>query len=93
MRMGVLREQLAASLAEADQVLLFQPPDVDWDLQSVVDQLGQAAQLFRSIEEIIDLLLAQAQAGEHILIMSNGAFGGIHQRVLDALSAKHAKPD
>lgn len=93
MRMGVHKEQLASSLAEADQVLLFQPPEVDWDLQSVVDQLGDAAQLFRSIEGIVELLLTQAQAGDHVLIMSNGAFGGIHQRVLDALADKYAKTE
>jgi len=93
MRMGVHKEQLAASLDDADQVLLFQPPEVDWDLQSVVDQLGDAAQLFRSIDAIVELLFEQAQAGDHILIMSNGAFGGIHQRVLDALAGKHTKAD
>lgn len=86
MRMGVHKKQLAASLAMADEVILFQPEDVDWDMQSVVDEAGESAKLMRSIDEIVKLLAEQSQPGDHILVMSNGGFGGVHQKILAALN-------
>ena len=85
MRMGVHKQQLAASLKQADEIILFQPADVNWDMQSVVDKAGDSAKLLRSIDDIVGLLAEQASPGDHILVMSNGAFGGIHQKILDAL--------
>jgi len=85
MRLGVHRQKLAPSLALADEVILFQPADVDWDMQSVVNEVSGSAKLIRSIDEIVALLAEQTQAGDHILVMSNGAFGGIHQKILNAL--------
>ena len=86
MRMGVHKQLLAASLELADEVIMFQPADVDWDMQSVIDSLGATAKLIRSIEGIVNLLAEQARPGDHILVMSNGAFGGIHQKILAALT-------
>jgi len=85
MRLGVHKQQLAPSLQLADEVLLFQPADVDWDMQSVVDDVKGSAQLMRSIDDIVDLIAKQSQSGDHILVMSNGAFGGVHQKILDVL--------
>jgi UDP-N-acetylmuramate: L-alanyl-gamma-D-glutamyl-meso-diaminopimelate ligase len=85
MRMGVHKQQLAPSLKLADEVILFQPDNVDWDMQSVVDQVSGCARLMRSIDSILDLLAEQSQPGDQILVMSNGAFGGIHQKILDVL--------
>ncbi len=85
MRMGVHKQQLAPSLELADEVLLYQPADVDWDMQSVVDSLGGKARLLRSIDECVALLAEKARPGDRILVMSNGAFGGIHQKIVDAL--------
>jgi len=85
MRMGLHKEQLAPSLELADEIILFQPADVDWDMHGVVLKAGAHARLMRSIDEIVKLLAEQARSGEHILVMSNGAFGGIHQKILDAL--------
>ncbi len=86
MRLGVFKQQLAASLALADEVILFQPADVEWDMQLVVDNVSGSAKLLRSIDGIVDLLAEQSRSGDHILVMSNGAFGGIHQKILTALS-------
>jgi UDP-N-acetylmuramate: L-alanyl-gamma-D-glutamyl-meso-diaminopimelate ligase len=85
MRLGVHKQQLAPSLQLADEVLLFQPADVDWDMQLVVDEVEGSAQLMRSIDDIVDLIAKQSQPGDHILVMSNGAFGGVHQKILDVL--------
>jgi UDP-N-acetylmuramate: L-alanyl-gamma-D-glutamyl-meso-diaminopimelate ligase len=86
MRMGVHKEQLAASLTEADQVILYQPEGLDWNMQTVTDALADKAQLHAEIESILQLLKTQAKSGDHILVMSNGAFGGIHQKILDVLA-------
>ena len=85
MRMGVHKKQLAPSLNLADEVILFQPADVDWDMQSVVDEVSAPAKLMRSIDNIVSLLAEQTKPGDHILVMSNGAFGGVHQKILDVL--------
>ena len=86
MRMGVHKGQLASSLQQADKIIMFQPVDVDWDMQSVVDEAGDSAQLLRSIDSIVDLLAEQVRPGDHVLVMSNGAFGGIHEKILEALA-------
>ena len=85
MRMGGHKKQLAASMKLADEIILFQPEDVDWDMGSVVDQVTKSARLMRSIDSIVELLAQQTQPGDHILVMSNGGFGGIHRKILSAL--------
>ena len=85
MRMGVHKQAIAPSLDAADQVILYQPDDLQWDLQAVMQALGERGTLLHSIDGIVERLVQQARSGDHILIMSNGAFGGIHQKLLSAL--------
>lgn len=85
MRMGAHKLQLAPSLSRADKVLMYQPEGIDWDMQSVVDEIGNKARLLRNIDDIVCMLSEEAQAGDLVLVMSNGAFGGVHQKILDAL--------
>jgi len=87
MRMGVHKQQIAPSLQLADKVILYQPQDLDWDMQSVLDDIGEPGLLCRDIDDIVQLLAQQAKPGDHILVMSNGAFGGIHQKILDRLAS------
>ena len=88
MRMGVHKQQLADSLQEADEVLLFEPADLGWSLQSVADELGQKARVYVDIDAIVDSLMAIVRTGDQVLVMSNGAFGGIHERIIDGLRHK-----
>jgi len=85
MRMGVHAETLAASLEAADDVLLFCPPDLGWDLEQVVNDIS-GAQTFNSVDNIVAYVKGSAHSGDHVLVMSNGGFGGIHQKLLEALS-------
>ena len=87
MRMGVHQSTLLPSLNAADQVLLHMPEGLSWQLPEVNDLVTR----FGNIEAIIDTLSADLQAGDHVLIMSNGGFGGIHQRLLEALEKRHAQ--
>lgn len=83
MKMGVHKETLANSLALADEVYLYQAENLDWDLSKEVN--SDSITVFTSTQAIIDRVVSEAKAGDHILIMSNGGFEGIHQRLLDLL--------
>lgn len=85
MRMGIHKETLAPSLALADQVILYQPSDLGWDLQSVADSIGNHTFLCNDVSAIINHIVRMARNGDHILIMSNGAFGGLHERLISEL--------
>ena len=88
MKMGVHKDSLGASLQEADQILLFEQGEMDWSLSSIAEQLGEKASVYQSIDDIVEVVSQQAQSGDEILVMSNGGFGGIHQRILTALTQR-----
>lgn len=90
MKMGVHRDTLAPSLAESDAVSLYQAPDLSWQLSVVSEGLGEKCRIFTGVEEIIDDIAASAEAGDHIVIMSNGGFQGLHQRLIQRLAAGRA---
>ena len=85
MRMGVHKAGLSDSLQAADDICLFQPEGMDWNLTDVISQSKVPASVFSSTDQIIKHVSAHAVSGDHILIMSNGGFEAIHQRLLDAL--------
>jgi len=85
MRMGVHKDNLAASWQQADEVCLYQPEGLQWNLDDAVGSSQTPAAIFSSTQSIIDHLVANAKAGDHILIMSNGGFEAIHNRLLEAL--------
>jgi len=78
MRLGVHTESLAASLAGADLAILYQPPGLGWDLGRLASMAGNV-EICQDLEAIVKKLAAIAGAGDHIVIMSNGSFGGLHQ--------------
>lgn len=93
MKMGVHRETLAASFADADRVLFFQPDELKhpenghkWSFDEVVNGLQGRGEVFTSIDAIVVRLTEQTNAGDHIVVMSNGGFGGIHQKLLLGLA-------
>jgi UDP-N-acetylmuramate: L-alanyl-gamma-D-glutamyl-meso-diaminopimelate ligase len=87
MRMGVHSAALPPALAQADEVLFYEPAGLDWSLADTVAALGPRAHLFADSSAIIDYVVAQARANDHILIMSNGGFDNIHERLINALQA------
>lgn len=87
MRMGVHKAKLADSLILADEVVLYQSEGLDWDLDDVTHALGNKAKCFTSVEKIVSHLVSTATAGDQLLVMSNGGFGGIHDKLLAALGA------
>jgi UDP-N-acetylmuramate: L-alanyl-gamma-D-glutamyl-meso-diaminopimelate ligase len=89
MRMGIHQDTLAASLDNADEVIYYQPPDVDLDLHAVAAKTRPPAGVMASIDDIISTLVNQSKPGDQLLIMSNGAFGGLHQKLLTALKSRY----
>jgi len=85
MRMGVHREALAAATRGADAVWLYQPAQLGWSLVDVARTLTVPAAVLSSIDEMVAAVVAASHAGDHVLVMSNGSFGGIHDKLLLAL--------
>ncbi len=85
MRRGVHAGELAGALQVADRVLFFRPAELAWDAAAALQPLGDRVALFDSSEAIIEALAETAQPGDHLLIMSNGGFEGLHRRLLERL--------
>ncbi|WP_019864643.1 UDP-N-acetylmuramate:L-alanyl-gamma-D-glutamyl-meso-diaminopimelate ligase [Methylovulum miyakonense] len=84
MRMGVHTETLARSLAQADLAIIYQPESMGWDL-AALKQYADNIEIHTSLDGIIARLQAEARHGGHFVLMSNGSFGGIYQRLQSAL--------
>ncbi|MBS1175045.1 MAG: mpl [Burkholderiaceae bacterium] len=89
MKLGVMKAALPDSLQAADFVFGYGATEgssaLGWDLAEALSPLGDKAQAFSNLDELVQAVKVQAQAGDHILVMSNGGFGGVHQKLLDAL--------
>ncbi|NHN39157.1 UDP-N-acetylmuramate:L-alanyl-gamma-D-glutamyl-meso-diaminopimelate ligase [Pseudomaricurvus alcaniphilus] len=85
MRMGVHSDTLAQSTAAADAVIWYQPQGMQWNLEQVIGQSPVPASLASSIDAMISASLAQLQGNTHVVIMSNGGFGGIHSKLMAAI--------
>ena len=88
MKLGVHREQLAPALELADHTWFLNSPDLGWDLRGAVSGLGDRALFAPSVDELVKGLAAESRPGDHILVMSNGGFGGLHDKLLAALRAR-----
>ncbi|HXH02336.1 MAG TPA: UDP-N-acetylmuramate:L-alanyl-gamma-D-glutamyl-meso-diaminopimelate ligase [Candidatus Competibacteraceae bacterium] len=85
MKAGVFKDSLAPSLAAADAVVLYQDPQLGWSLEAVTAGLNGRARVLRSIADVVAAVVSEARPGDAVLVMSNGGFGGIHQKLLEAL--------
>ncbi|HZN85292.1 MAG TPA: UDP-N-acetylmuramate:L-alanyl-gamma-D-glutamyl-meso-diaminopimelate ligase [Burkholderiales bacterium] len=85
MKLGVMKDQLAASLAAADRVYVY-AAGLGWDAASALRALGDKARCIEPLEDLVATIAAEARAGDHVLVMSNGGFGGIHEKLLAALA-------
>jgi len=85
MRLGIHTESLAKSLAEADLAIIYQPENLSWDL-SVLTEYADNIQVGTTLDNIINTLKGQTDSPLHIVLMSNGSFDGIHDRLLQQLA-------
>ncbi|MGH8278504.1 MAG: UDP-N-acetylmuramate:L-alanyl-gamma-D-glutamyl-meso-diaminopimelate ligase [Gammaproteobacteria bacterium] len=85
MKLGVLRGALAGALQSADRVFVYQSPGVTWDVAEALQPLGARAQVGVDLDTLVDAIASELQAGDHVLIMSNGGFGGFHEKLIERL--------
>ena len=85
MRMGVHRHTLAGAFAGADEVWLYTPTDLGWDAGEVLAGLGSRAHGSGDVETLARELARSVRPGDHVLIMSNGGFGGLHGKLIAEL--------
>ena len=84
MKLGAMKSQLPWSLEAAD-LSFCHAGGLDWDAQQALAEMGERAHVGATIEDIVSQVVAAARAGDHVLCMSNGGFGGIHAKLLIAL--------
>jgi UDP-N-acetylmuramate: L-alanyl-gamma-D-glutamyl-meso-diaminopimelate ligase len=91
MKLGTMKSQLPWSLEEAD-LAFCHSGGLGWDAREALTPMGARAQVADSIDGIVQQVCAVARPGDHILCMSNGGFGGVHARLLAALSSPQQAP-
>ncbi|MFQ1015136.1 UDP-N-acetylmuramate:L-alanyl-gamma-D-glutamyl-meso-diaminopimelate ligase [Avibacterium paragallinarum] len=89
MKMGVHKDELAPALVRADHIFLLQPDSIPWDVVDIANQCVQPANWSGNLDKLVDMIVAEAKPSDHILVMSNGSFGGIHQKLLEKLALKN----
>jgi UDP-N-acetylmuramate: L-alanyl-gamma-D-glutamyl-meso-diaminopimelate ligase len=87
MKMGAVKEQLAPSLVGADKVFCFEG-GLGWDTAQALAPLGAKSNSYSDLSKMIAAIHAEAKVNDVILVMSNGGFGGIHQKLLDGLKLR-----
>ena len=85
MKLGTMKAQLPTSLAGANLVFCYNDK-LGWDVADVLRPLGEVANTFDKLDGLIGAIVTAAKPGDHILVMSNGGFGGIHDKLLKNLS-------
>src|SRR5438067_4506769 len=84
MKRGIMKDALPASLAQADRVYVFSS-NLGWDATAVLAPLGARVRCIDDVEALVSAIAADARSGDHVLVMSNGGFGGIHAKLLGRL--------
>ena len=86
MKLGVMKDALPGSLAGADRIFCF-TANLGWDPAAALAPLGAKASCHDHLEDLVEAILAEAGPGDRVLVMSNGGFHGIHQKLLAGLAA------
>ena len=84
MKLGVMKQALPGSLAAADRVYCYSG-GLSWDPAEALAPLGTKAAVHRDLDALVNAIAAESRDGDHVLVMSNGGFGGIHAKLLEAL--------
>ena len=88
MKSGVHKDTLAKSLAAADMVFVYQGEQVKWSVDALIADCIQPCFISQDIAQLVADIVAKTQAGDTLVVMSNGGFGGIHDKLLSALATQ-----
>jgi UDP-N-acetylmuramate: L-alanyl-gamma-D-glutamyl-meso-diaminopimelate ligase len=90
MKLGTMKEALPGSLVDADVVFGYGAKGgkdaLGWNLGEALAPLRSKARAFDELDALVQAIAQAAQPGDHVLVMSNGGFGGVHQKILNALA-------
>jgi UDP-N-acetylmuramate: L-alanyl-gamma-D-glutamyl-meso-diaminopimelate ligase len=86
MKMGAVKDALPGSLAAADRVFCY-AANLGWDVAGAMAPLGARVSVYNELPALVQAVVAEARPGEHVLVMSNGGFGGVHEKLLAGLAA------
>ena len=90
MKLGVHRDALAPALAAADRSWFLDSGDLGWDLPAAVRSLGTSARFAATVDALVAGLTEDSRPGDQVLVMSNGGFGGFHDKLLAELRRRYA---
>jgi UDP-N-acetylmuramate: L-alanyl-gamma-D-glutamyl-meso-diaminopimelate ligase len=90
MKLGAVKQALPASLAGADQVFCY-AANLGWDVGKALAPLGARAVVVDDLERLAEAVVGTARPGDHVLVMSNGGFGGIHEKLLARLRSRASR--
>ncbi|MDH3608807.1 MAG: UDP-N-acetylmuramate:L-alanyl-gamma-D-glutamyl-meso-diaminopimelate ligase [Gammaproteobacteria bacterium] len=90
MRLGIHVEHLAKAFDDADKVFIFEPKDLQWPIQDVTNNIKPDAKTFSVVDDIILDLLNDVKPGDNVLILSNGSFDGLSEKLVLQLSSREA---
>jgi UDP-N-acetylmuramate: L-alanyl-gamma-D-glutamyl-meso-diaminopimelate ligase len=85
MKLGVMKQALPDSLVDADLVFCY-GANLGWDAKEALEPIAQKSAVFEDLDQLVAAIVKEAKSGDQILVMSNGGFGGIHQKLLTALA-------
>lgn len=88
MKLGVHKDEIAPSLDCADLVFLFQPAQISWSVDEIAIACKSPAHTTTNIDELVHMIVKEVQSEDVILVMSNGGFEGIHDKLQNALMAR-----
>ena len=85
MRMGVHASVLADSLKEADKVFVFEPEHLEWSMQDALKPISHKLNISNETAAMIEQIQSEAHQSDHVVVMSNGGFENVHQRLIDTI--------
>ena len=86
MKMGVHKDTLADSWSNADEVFILEPANLNWSMDQLLAESKVPVNLYKNMDDLLHAIVSNAQPGDHILMMSNGSFGGIHELLQQQLA-------
>jgi UDP-N-acetylmuramate: L-alanyl-gamma-D-glutamyl-meso-diaminopimelate ligase len=84
MRSGIHKDRMRDALSAADMVVC-KSTEMDWGLKGILDEFKQPTALYADVDSLVSCLVPQLQPGDHVVVMSNSGFGGIHKKLIDAI--------
>ncbi len=89
MKLGIHKHELTQSWQDSDEVYIFEPANLSWSIDEVAAASKVPVHNYQDVDKLVEAVIKEAQPSDHILVMSNGGFAGIHAKLLNALNEKY----